>query len=80
MTPSEDRARFEAALALILDVPWYATINDLIGGWSVSNVDKPASLRDHREGDVAVADFMEKRCARHIVSLHNASLANKSQP
>lgn len=53
---------------------WYAHPNDLIGGWSVSNVDKRASALNPKAGEYEVADFISEKAARHIVALHNAWL------
>jgi hypothetical protein len=53
---------------------WFAHENDLIGGWSILNVDRPPSEIDTRHGDREVGTFMTRRAAEHIVTLHNNSL------
>lgn len=56
---------------------WYVNVNDMIGGWSVSNLDAPASEHDHRiDGDpnkrsYVVADCMTEDDAKIIVHLLN---------
>lgn len=50
---------------------WYAVPNDLIGGWSVSNVDKPASQINVYHSQFELGTFMDRRVAEHIVNLHN---------
>ena len=55
---------------------WYAVVDDLIGGYSASTVDKPVS--QHRSPDeFDVASFMDEETARHIVELHNRSLPHQ---
>lgn len=54
----------------VMAVPWYAVVNDLIGGWAVSTVDAP--LSDNSGLDIA--DFVSEDVARHIAALHNAWL------
>lgn len=53
-------------------VRWFAVVNDLIGGWAVSHVDKPLSQQDWEQGEGEIADFCTEAVARHIVDLHNA--------
>jgi hypothetical protein len=50
---------------------WYLVVNDLIGGWSVGNRDKPQSEYDFRVGDRIIADFMEERDATAVTALLN---------
>ena len=52
---------------------WYAVVNDLIGGYVVSNVDKPCSAIDSRKGsgEWQIADFMDEKTARYVADLHN---------
>lgn len=49
---------------------WYVVLNDLIGGWSVGNRDKPQSQYDFRAsmatGDRIIADFMDEPDARVV--------------
>jgi hypothetical protein len=53
---------------------WYAHPNDIIGGWSVLNVDTRVSQANHRRGEHELGTFMSEPIARHIVELHNAHL------
>jgi hypothetical protein len=62
-----DRDRWEPTA-----VRWYPVVNDLVGGWAVSHVDKPLSEQDWRKGDGDIADFCSELVARHIADLHNA--------
>lgn len=55
---------------------WYVHTNDVVGGWSILNVDAPPSRIDYRLGQVEVATFMSEKAARHIANLHNAMLAD----
>lgn len=56
-----------------MQVPWFAVIDDTIGGWSISLVDKPVSklnpVRNPRE--ITIGDFLTEELARYIVELHN---------
>ena len=58
--------------------PWYAVENDLIGGWLIANVDKPASQlnrdpdQDNGVSDTAVADYAWRADAEFICALRNA--------
>lgn len=62
-----------------VQVPWYVIENDLIGGWDISTVNKPAS--QHRRpgtdpGDIEVAwGLPNKIVAEYIVGLHNRHLS-----
>lgn len=51
---------------------WYAVVDDLIGGYNVSNVNKPASQANVHENEFEIGCFMTKETAQHIVELHNA--------
>lgn len=55
---------------------WYVVVNDLIGGWAISNVDKPAhALRFPPHGqDYMIADMLTRESAEHVRDLHNAWL------
>lgn len=53
---------------------WYVVVNDLIGGWSIGNVDKPLLQHDMLNGDRMIADVLSKELAEHIVELHNNEL------
>ncbi len=61
----------------LLTERWYVHPNDLIGGWAVLNRDCPPSqLNRHTDPDAReVGDFLTEQVARHIVELHNATLA-----
>ena len=50
---------------------WYAVLNDTIGGYAVSNVNKPVSKLEYRRGEVEVACFVTQDDAEHIADLHN---------
>jgi hypothetical protein len=55
---------------------WYVVVNDLLGGWAVSNVDKPVHalmFPPHGE-EYMIADMMDQRTAQHVRDLHNAWL------
>jgi hypothetical protein len=60
-------------LARQMDGPrrWYLVLNDLIGGWSVGNRDRPQSTYDYRRGDAIVADFMDEDDATAVAALLN---------
>src|SRR5688572_21609184 len=60
-------------LARQMDGPhrWYRVLNDLIGGWSVGNRDRPQSTYDYRRGDIVLADFMEQDDASAVAALLN---------
>lgn len=54
---------------------WYVYPNDLIGGWCITNVEKPPSEHNPYTFDEhMVADFVCKEVADHVVDLHNAWL------
>ncbi len=72
--PLSDR---QAAIANMLNVRWYAAVDDLVGGWCVSNVDKRASEQDFRTGDIYIADALNEDIAQHIIELHNATLGEE---
>lgn len=50
---------------------WYVVENDLIGGWSISNVNKPESQQDPYEGEFEIATFVIKEVAEHMAEVHN---------
>lgn len=52
--------------------PWYAVVNDLIGGWAVATVDKPCSAHNHEAGEGEVADFVHEADARFIAAVRTA--------
>lgn len=53
---------------------WYVQVDDLIGGWCVTNVNKPPSQLNWEIGEYEVASFVLEDVARHIAHLHNQSL------
>lgn len=54
---------------------WYVVVNDLIGGYAISNVDKPTSEHDPWT-EYSIADMcMYKEELEHIVVLHNGWVA-----
>lgn len=63
---------------------WFAILNDLVGGWSVSNYPFPLSEHDHRiDGDPAkrgyvVADCMNREDAEVIAAILNREGYRKS--
>lgn len=63
----------------ILMAVWYPVVDDCIGGYAVSNVDKPVSGHDHDAGEGAIADFVDERVAKHIAELHNAWLDGQTK-
>lgn len=50
---------------------WYVVENDLIGGWSISNVNKPESQRDPYAEEFEIGLFITKAVAEHVVFQHN---------
>lgn len=59
----------------LLHQRWYILIDDLVGGWSVANVDKGrVSEPDWAQGEVTVADLISEEIAHYIVKRHNLSL------
>ena len=57
--------------AELMECYWYAVPNDLIGGYSVSTVNKPDSQHNVYEGDFEVGTFMTLESAQHIAEIHN---------
>jgi hypothetical protein len=57
--------------------PWYAIIDDLIGGWAVATIDLPTSQIERRlsEEFVVIDLCLDEDVARHVAELHNARLA-----
>lgn len=53
---------------------WFALPNDVIGGWSVMNCNKPLSQVDPNKPEWEVASFASEEDAKHIVILHNSWL------
>jgi hypothetical protein len=50
---------------------WYVVPNDVIGGWSVTTVDKPVSALMPRAGEFEIVETISKETADHVVALHN---------
>lgn len=55
-------------------IRWYVVVNDLIGGWAVSHIDKPLSAQDFQHGEGDIFDSLTKELAEYIVVLHHAHL------
>lgn len=55
-------------------LPWYVVVNDLVGGWAVSHIDKPLSEQDYRQGEGDLFDSLTKELAEYIVDLHNRKI------
>lgn len=55
----------------VMDAIWYPVVNDLIGGWCVSTVDKPLSSLEHGQGYYIVAETTTLEAAQYIACLHN---------
>ena len=63
----------------LLEQRWYVVVNDVVGGWSVSNVDKPISQQDPKNGEWEIADFVDHEEAEAIVAEHNMRLDEPEQ-
>ena len=66
-------------LSELLAQRWYVVVNDVIGGWSVSNVDKPMSQQHPKHGEWEICDFVDKDAAEAIAAEHNMRL-DEHQP
>jgi hypothetical protein len=64
----------------VVNLKWYPVVDDCIGGWAVSHVDKPVSEHDHDEDECSLADFVDEGMAKHIAELHNVWLEGQQQP
>lgn len=53
---------------------WFVVIEDTIGGYAISNKDKPVSMHDWRQGDIVVGEFVSKEIAEYIARMHNLRL------
>lgn len=53
-------------LAAATPGPWHVCVNDLIGGYMVANVDKPAHAQHPDSGDRAVAEMCTRADARLV--------------
>lgn len=59
----------------LLEQRWYVLVDDLIGGYSIANVDKGrTSALDWRQGDSELGNFISEEVAVHIVKQHNLLL------
>ncbi len=58
---------------------WYVVVNDVVGGWSVSNVDKPISQQDPKNGEWEIADFVTRDEAEAIAAEHNMRFGEPEQ-
>jgi hypothetical protein len=56
----------------VLHCRWYAVLDDTIGGWAISNVNKTVADLNPYEGMFEFGSFLTFNEADHIVSLHNA--------
>lgn len=56
---------------------WYAVENDLIGGWSLTNADRPCSQLVREDGEHEIASFVEERMARHMAAIHNGFIEDR---
>lgn len=51
---------------------WYAVVDDTIGGYNISNIDKPTSQASPYNGEFEIGCFMTKAMAQHVADIHNA--------
>lgn len=67
MSDNERLAEIRARVDAVPRGPWHVTVNDLIGGYDVATIDKPASQRNPRDdgsieimwgGAYAVAEYV----------------------
>lgn len=54
----------------VINIKWYVQPNDLVGGWCISNVDKPPSQHNHID-EFEIGDLLTEEVANYIVSIHN---------
>lgn len=75
--PAEEREKgaraeeFELAEDKPVPAPWYASVDDEIGGWAVCNADKPSSRLDPYRGERVVANCTRRADAQLIAMLRN---------
>ena len=55
----------------LLKLKWYVVVNDLIGGYAISHINKPLSEHNYKAGEGELGDFLTQEIAEHIVELHN---------
>lgn len=53
---------------------WYVQHDDLIGGWCLTNVDRPPSTHDHTKGELIVASFLRFNDALWVATTHDVCL------
>lgn len=72
--------RIEAMLAMaareddFLSLKWYVVLDDIVGGWAVSTIDKPLSEMDYRKNERHWIECAVKEHAQYIVDLHNREI------
>ena len=74
MSTDDPSKVLRAKVAAATQGPWYANLNDLIGGWVVANADKRSSALDAKRGEHEVADFMDEVNARLVAKTPEAML------
>jgi hypothetical protein len=57
----------------LMQIPWYARPDDVIGGWCVMPVDELPS-----QGMFQVASFVSQEIAEHVALLHNIWLSERT--
>jgi hypothetical protein len=50
---------------------WYAVVDNLIGGYAISNVNKFTADLNHLKGEYEIASFIDMATAEHLAMLHN---------
>ena len=55
----------------VLNCYWYPVIDNLIGGWAVSNVNMTTADLNPYEGQFELGSFLAEYEAKHIAGLHN---------
>lgn len=55
---------------------WYVCENDMVGGFMINTIDKPASQIDPGKNEFMVAEFMDEEVAKHVAELHNMSITS----
>lgn len=60
--------------ARVMQKKWFPVVDDLIGGWAISTVDKPESERTVTNGEDGVANFITEELARYVCGMHNRTL------
>jgi hypothetical protein len=63
-----------------LTLRWYVVLDDLIGGYSISHVDKPLSQHDLLNGEGEIIDCLTREIADHVAALHNAHIDSSGVP